>query len=107
MARKNYCYDADPDFLSLTLPINYSPDQRLLAAVLYRAILDCITRATVTTHDRCSAKRYIFGPEQDGPLSFEFVCEELDMNPDEMREAIRELEKNPPEITYRRRQDGL
>lgn len=97
--------DPDPDFQNQTLPYPVNPERRLLAAFLMRAILDCCTDTFVSAEARRSAKRYIFGEGEmvkkrgkwveinaDHPLPFNYVCSELDLEPENVRVAIREMQ---------------
>jgi hypothetical protein len=64
------------------------PEKRLLAAVLQRAITDYIsTDGDLKENARC----WLFDEadsEEETPLTFDFVCEALDLEIDGLREAI-------------------
>jgi hypothetical protein len=63
------------------------PEKRLLAAVLQRAITDYVS----TDGDlKENARSWLFDDEEDDetPLTFEFICEALDLEKGGLREAI-------------------
>jgi hypothetical protein len=61
--------------------------RNLLVAVLHRAIMDLRTPIQISTsEDRRSAIRW-FKSVRRGPWSFVWVCEELDLNPIEIKKA--------------------
>lgn len=63
------------------------PEKRLLAAVLQRAITDFLTGEGDLQE---TAKNWLLNDEPgDAPLTFEFICEALDLEIDGLREAIR------------------
>lgn len=77
------------------------PEKRLLAAILSRAIVDISGSSSLNPLIIEHAHEWIFGeylPEI--PLSFDWVCEELDLSPSALREAIRlKLPAIPPKVS--------
>lgn len=74
---------------------NVLPEHRLLFAVLQRAILD-VCGSVVRASDkkeiiriRKSARKYIFRSEPDSPMSFEWICDELNLDIESLRRGIR------------------
>lgn len=69
-----------------------SPERRLLAAVLNRAITDFLCDSDPKSQEE--AKEWIFTPLSDAPepFSFQFVCMELDLDPEESQTALTKLE---------------
>ena len=63
----------------------YVPEKRLLAAVLQRAITDFLTGEGEI---REGAREWLVAAPQDVPLTFEFICEALDLDIDSLRMAI-------------------
>ncbi len=62
------------------------PEKRLLAAVLQRAITDFISGEGEA---RESARLWLMDDEPtDAPLTFRFICEALDLDPESLRKAI-------------------
>lgn len=62
------------------------PEKRLLAAVLQRAITDFLTGEGDL---RESAEAWLLRDEpEDAPLTFQFICEALDLDIDSLRQAI-------------------
>lgn len=67
-------------------PGNSIPELRLLAAVLQRAIHD-FTGGEGEIRD--GARSWLLEDEPtDAPLSFRFICEALDLDPESLRKAI-------------------
>jgi hypothetical protein len=67
---------------------NQVPERRLLAAVLQRAITDYLTGDGDLKE---SARSWLMDDEPtDAPLTFEFICEALDLDYRGLKEAIRE-----------------
>ena len=63
------------------------PEKRLLAAVLQRAITDFLTGEGDL---RDSAECWLLSDEPtDAPLTFQFICEALDLDSESLRGAIR------------------
>lgn len=63
------------------------PEKRLLAAVLQRAITDFLSGEDDL---RESAENWLIkGEPSDAPLTFEFICEALDLDMDSLRRAIQ------------------
>ena len=64
----------------------YVPEKRLLAAVLQRAVTDYITGEGETKE---GARMWLMDDQpEDAPLSFLFICEALDLDPESLRKAI-------------------
>ena len=65
----------------------YIPEKRLLAAVLQRAITDFLSGDRELAE---GARVWLLEEDEDGeaPLSFSFVCEALDLDPESLRQAI-------------------
>jgi hypothetical protein len=62
------------------------PEKRLLAAVLQRAITDFISGDQDVQED---AAQWLLDDEPSGsPLTFDFVCEALDIDPESLRRQI-------------------
>lgn len=62
------------------------PEKRLLAAVLQRAITDFISGDQDVQED---SAQWLLDDEPSGsPLTFEFVCEALDIDPESLRRQI-------------------
>lgn len=89
--------DPDPDFVANTLPYPTSPERRLLAAFLYRAIVDCVSSAQMSKQAKRSAEAFIFG-ECDCVLRFEYVCGELDLNPMIVRQLVFDIQAGNREL---------
>ncbi len=69
------------------------PEKRLLAAVLQRAITDFFGGDGEL---RDGARHWLLeGGEPDAPLTFEFICEALDIDIDNLKRAIRQHAENP------------
>jgi hypothetical protein len=62
------------------------PEKRLLAAVLQRAITDFLSNDQDVQAD--SAEWLLGSDVVDSPLTFSFVCEALDIDPDGLRRQI-------------------
>lgn len=93
--------DPDPDFVTNSLPFPINPERRLLAAMLYRAIVDCTTATHVSADARRSAWQYLFGElslEGIEGLSFHYVCGELDLDPEVVREVVRSIQAGKREL---------
>ncbi len=66
---------------------NQVPERRLLAAVLQRAITDYLSGEGDL---RDSAEGWLMQDEpEDAPLTFQFICEALDLDYQSLKEAIR------------------
>lgn len=64
----------------------FVPEKRLLAAVLQRAITDFVSG---DGEIRDSARCWLMDDEPtDAPLSFQFICEALDLDSQSLRQAI-------------------
>jgi len=64
----------------------YVPEKRLLAAVLQRAVTDYIAGEGET---REGARIWLMDDQpDDAPLTFLFICEALDLDPNSLRKAI-------------------
>ena len=64
----------------------YVPEKRLLAAVLQRAVTDYLTGEGETKE---GARMWIMEDQpDDAPLTFLFICEALDLDPESLRKAI-------------------
>lgn len=64
----------------------YVPEKRLLAAVLQRAITDFVSGEGEL---KKGAKAWLFDAEPtDAPLTFDFICEALDLDADSLKRAI-------------------
>ncbi|MGI6680752.1 MAG: hypothetical protein ACOX3T_04635 [Bdellovibrionota bacterium] len=63
----------------------YLPEKKLLSAVLQRAITDFISGEGDL---RETAKLWILGQDPETPLTFEFICEALDLDTDSLKRAI-------------------
>ena len=62
------------------------PEKRLLAAVLQRAVTDFLSGEAELAD---GARSWIFDEEiTDAPLSFAFICEALDLDPQGLKKAI-------------------
>ena len=62
------------------------PEKRLLAAVLQRAITDYLTGDGDL---RDSAEAWLIRAEpEDAPLTFDFICEALDLDPHGLQKAL-------------------
>jgi hypothetical protein len=62
------------------------PEKRLLAAVLQRAITDFISGDQDVQED---SAQWLLDDEPSGsPLTFDFVCEALDIDPESLRRQI-------------------
>jgi hypothetical protein len=62
------------------------PEKRLLAAVLQRAITDFLSGDADVQADSC---QWLMDDEPTGsPLTFQFVCEALDIDADGLRKQI-------------------
>jgi hypothetical protein len=71
----------------------YSPGQRLLASVLHAAVTDFTRRGSgyFIGKARESARRWIFGTPLPGMgLDFEHVCDELRLDPAQIRRLVQE-----------------
>lgn len=72
-----------------------TPEQRLMGAVIERAILDVIGEAVA--YPLCdkalikNAHRWIFNRKVRSKLSFDCCCEAINLNPDEIRSRILDL----------------
>lgn len=65
----------------------YVPEKRLLAAVLQRAVTDYVTGEGET---REGARSWLMDDQpEDSPLTFLFICEALDLDPESLRNAIQ------------------
>ncbi len=65
---------------------SYIPEKRLLAAVLQRAVTDYVTGEGDM---REGSRLWLMDDEPtDAPLTFRFICEALDLEPDSLRKAI-------------------
>lgn len=79
-----------PKFEEIETPTNDKPERMLLASVLEEAITvlrGCGVQANENT--LTEAKYYLFESVETGPFSFLWICEELDLNPQAVRKAIR------------------
>jgi hypothetical protein len=73
-------------------PGSSAPEKRLLAAVLQRAITDYVSGDGEVQE---GARAWLFDNEPtDAPLSFRFVCEALDLDPESLRSAVRHQKEN-------------
>jgi len=66
-----------------------SPERRLLLAILERAILDFVGN---DERELEHAEQWLFAPERDNNnehFSFEWVCEQLDLDPKRISSKIR------------------
>lgn len=62
------------------------PEKRLFAAVLQRAITDFLTGEGEIQE---GARQWIMEEDcDDSPLTFSFICEALDLDPNSLRQAI-------------------
>ena len=67
--------------------------KRVAEAVLERTIIDLlkpIAENRKKTADWTSAYQWVFNPDNGSILRFELCCEVLDVNPDQLREKLRE-----------------
>ena len=65
---------------------NYVPEKRLLAAVLQRAVTDFVSGDGDL---RATAEGWLLRQEpKDAPLTFEFICEALDLDMENLKKAI-------------------
>ncbi len=72
------------------------PEKRLLAAVLQRAITDFVSGEGETKE---SARLWLMDDEPtDAPLTFRFICEALDLDPESLRKAILIQSETQPEM---------
>jgi hypothetical protein len=81
---------------------SYIPEKRLLAAVLQRAITDFLS-GDGEVED--GATSWILEEDQsDSPLTFSFICEALDLDPEGLRKAIisqkKQLKNVSPEVFH-------
>lgn len=69
-----------------------SPERRLAAAVLNRAITDLLCDSDQKSQE--DAREWILQPITDTPaeFSFQFLCMALDFEPEEVQAAILDLE---------------
>ncbi len=66
--------------------VSQIPEKRLLAAVLQRAITDFLTGDGDL---RDSAEGWLINNEpEDAPLTFDFICEALDLDPHGLQKAL-------------------
>lgn len=69
-----------------------SPDQRLIAALLRRAIMDIVnTACDISAADKQAAKRWMFSSLNKTPFSFLWCCEALELAPDVFRGQVQLL----------------
>ena len=76
------------------------PEKRLFAAILSRAIVDVSGSSSLDPLIIEHAHEWIFGeylPEIE--LSFDWVCEQLDLSPQALRAAIKLKLPSPPVAT--------
>jgi hypothetical protein len=68
--------------------------KRLMLAVLEDALCCLQMRANgrrpIDRRDMAEAERWIFEPGREGPFTFESVCETLGIQPDHLRDGIRQ-----------------
>ena len=69
-----------------------SPERRLLSAVMNRAVTDFLCDSDPKHQEE--AKDWIFEPLTDAPepFSFQYVCMELDVDPEQAQIALTKLE---------------
>jgi len=71
---------------------------RLMGAVLADAVRSFQrnfgAQAWSSRHEFSEARRWLFDTKEEGPFSFEDVCEALDIDPRRLRELITRWEKN-------------
>lgn len=75
---------------------NFVPEKRLLAAVLQRAVADYVSGEEEI---RTEAAAWLMDDEvTDCPLTFKFICEALDLDGQNLRNAIRSQAQNEHQI---------
>ena len=68
-----------------------TPERRLLLAILERAILDFVGN---DERELEQAEQWLFAPERSGKnehFSFEWVCEQLDLDPNRIAAKIKQM----------------
>ena len=74
------------------------PIMRLMGGVLADAVRsfqrNFEAQAWSSRHEFSEARRWLFDTKEDGPFSFEDVCETLNIDPRRLRELIIRWEKN-------------
>lgn len=75
----------------------FVPEKRLLAAVLQRAVTDFVTGDGDMKE---GARLWLLDDEPtDAPLTFKFICEALDLEPENLRKAIVLQERTQSQST--------
>lgn len=96
-AKKKFRFDYDTPLNSSSNPKG-TPERNLLMAILERAILDYVGNETAEVE---KAQKWIFGSnnfcnknsDDYDPLSFYWVCTELDLDPEKIAAAIKAMPK--------------
>lgn len=72
-------------------PVHAQPERNLLAATIERALRDVELKAYDARHDRSDALEWIKKRhEEEAPLwSFDWVCDQLDVDPETIRGCIK------------------
>ncbi len=77
-----------------------TPEQRLLAAILYRAYEDLTRPINLAKCHKEAALDWFFDDESKEEFSFLWLCEHLDLNPAAIRRDLEEKMVGDIMITY-------
>jgi|GEM_PF-750527 hypothetical protein len=101
LANTSNLQDFDKFIDNMYVSGDFKPERNLLSAVLARAVCDAFGNIEVEKHVRRTARQWIFGvTDPNQPFSFDWVCNSLDIDPNELRRMLRNYEINPDSFEY-------